>query len=544
MNPLSQASTNLLRDTQAILIDEKRKADNTITTKAFTDVQNHINELYWNNETGVVTRRNEDAKGVTPEFLGKLQNFTDDYGERFTNNTQRGIFDQQVAQLSSRFNQSLSKHEFQEMRNFADITNKDLIFSSKNTAGLFSHDLTIVDKARENMVAGVKTHLADRDTPDKVADEIIKNEVSDFNSIVMKSIINGGDIEKAKEYFKKHNKEFNFEDKTEITKFLKQATLDSEGLRLGIKIVDDNPGDLKKQLAERDRLTKDKPDLFKIVTAHLNARNKENVAISVEQHKKDFQTAVDQANARGDIFLIDVSIRDKMSIEEMGIISKIIQRIPEVTDWGVYNQAFTNLDSNPEKELKMHPLMRRPFMANAEYKEYVKARRKAEGGDRSTELDDWRSKTLIHRKTLSDYELPELFDDNDWINDVAFEEKQRQKQFKPPRDLTNNEYQDMLDEMLTDVKILGLKGIGIFDKGFFGFGAQNVGGRIFASDTKLEKKIFELAPGEEFKAENITQISRSEVREIRGLLIEEGSDPNDEDEILRIYNVRKFGKVK
>jgi len=132
---LQRAAGQVLDGASKILLEEKQKADDTATQKAYSELVNRKNDLLYNKDKGVMTRKGEAAFSAPDEYLPQFDKHAEDISKNILKNeTQRAMFEMMKLRERTEFDGQITKHVFTESERFSEETKKATVAATMNDA--------------------------------------------------------------------------------------------------------------------------------------------------------------------------------------------------------------------------------------------------------------------------------------------------------------------------------------------------------------------------------------------------------------------------
>lgn len=339
----------------------KKEADDSVNTKNYATTTNKINDLWWNQNDGVVTRQNEDAFGTLPEFEKRFADIFEEAETTSAHNPEQRAFVQHMKEQKwPEFRGRLQQREHVERVKVDESIKKAAVDTSIDDATKnWSLEGKIEDSLLKQQAALIS--WADRnDIPQEALDVERLNAASKLHVSVLDSMTAEGFDLKARQHFETYKDQLTGDDKTKVEKFLEIANSDGQALRLGKMIVDKHPLDLTAQYAERDKITDGK--LYEKVTRLIENRNTEGQR-ALKQHEENIvkRSSERLLQAKKESPELGTNLWDKIPPADRAQITPKMQKEIEATvnpppdsDWGVKNLLYTMARDNPGKFQGLH----------------------------------------------------------------------------------------------------------------------------------------------------------------------------------------------
>lgn len=339
-------------DVFKIAAKEKETADDTATKKAYADALTVKNNLIYDPQSGVMTRKGQDALGVVDEYQPKFKKSLDDIENGLANQDQKDQFQSIRAAQEAEFNGSLQKHIATESQVFAEQTNKAALEASMNDAVLNYHNPGAVEKNIETQKAIILSRARDQGIEGPIADQQISDVTSKtYTAVIGRMLANGDDQTAQKFYEANKDKITDAADATAIEKSLESSKTASESMDAwnkvkNFRLSDGTPNEAKMQSAiysDPNVSVKKKDEIWSFV----KARAAEQTA---DKNKQD------QANDRS--FLNNV-IKTRQQGQPMDEALKLVQRFStDPYDQATKTEAVKKIyapptDSDPQTKYKL-----------------------------------------------------------------------------------------------------------------------------------------------------------------------------------------------
>jgi hypothetical protein len=402
---------------------------------------------------------------------------------------------------------------------------------AQDEAALNYQDPAMLQRSIDTQKSVILEHANRMGLPPEYVQMKTKEVESQTHSTVINRMLSNGQDKLASQYFAANREVFTGKDIIQVEKALEEGSLRGESQRLSDEIM----GKTKTMTAalEEAREIKD-PKLRDAVTERVRGEFSLKKAAEAEDQEKRFQSYADIIEKNGGrpdqsggllppAQWMALDLKERQALETRA--KQLREGIPPSTDWAKYYELKTLATNSSTREefLRENLMVYRPNMADAEFKELVNLQQQLRSGDEKA-LDGYRTKAQIVASTLSAAGLdPTPAAGKKEAQQVA--EFQRQVdaevmalQKRTGKEATNEEVQDIVDNLIVKGHVPGT--------GFLGF-------------FRDEKFAFEAKEGDVLVVD-IDDIPRKDRLEIEAYL-KKSNYPVTEDSVRAMYQAMRFG---
>lgn len=531
LDRLGRAVVGAADTVRRIALDEKQKADDALSQKAYTEFVNRKNQRAWNPDDGALTRRGEQAIGLIDEYMPLLdQDAADIEKNMLKNESQRQFFRRMVEQEKRSFHAQLMKHSLAETEKFADETALATVESLYNDTVLNFHEPGRVEENLTKMRGAILSRADGK--PKEWVDAKVAEAVSKTHAGVINRLLSTNQDLAAKSYFENHKEEItNADIRKNIEKVIEEGSLRGESQRRSDAIV--SKAQTMTEALEEARKVKD-PELRDEVVSRVKDYFSLKKLADNERTEDLHRRAADVIDRTGSIDNIPPEEWSQFSLSERSALKSYAEKIRDgtlSTDANTYYELVT-LSSAPETRSKfMRMNLADPKiiskLSRSDWKKIVDIQAGLRKGDEKTSrrLDGIRSDMEIVKSSLRAAGIdPKDEEANLFYRQV--DQQVLQLQERTGKKVTNEDIQRIVDNLLVQGTIEG-SGVPLF--GPFG------GPRIF----QRERRVFELEPGQSISIDpsEVPASDRAEIiRELR-----KRNKPVS-DEIIRDWYVRGLNR--
>jgi hypothetical protein len=201
---ITNAAVGLIDTGQQLYLHEKKKADDLATTDAYNKTLQLKNDLFWNPQSGAMTRRGKDAFGVVDEYGSKFDEAADQIQSSLSNNEQRDMYEKMRLHVKTELLDQLEKHTFQESKAYDDQTTEAGINAQRDNAVLNYNDPAAVAGSLNMQKALLVAH-AQRNGLSEDSDAVkekLSQVTSATHAAVMERMLFNGQLGLAQNYYK------------------------------------------------------------------------------------------------------------------------------------------------------------------------------------------------------------------------------------------------------------------------------------------------------------------------------------------------------
>jgi len=329
--------------------DENQKADDVITTGAFSKLVQLKNDLIYNPESGLQTKKGENALKAQDDFREKFKKGIDELESGLHNDTQRYIFKKMSLDQESQFDSSIQKHVYAETIELDNQNTRTALNESLNDAVLNYANPGTIQKNIQIQTALIKANGERNGESSDVIKEKINASVSQTHMAVIDRMLNNDQDMLAKQYFEQIKKQITGQDIASVEKSLQTGTLRGESQRQTEKIMA-KVSTLTEARSEARKI--ENPELQDMIISRLESRFKE--LNDLEQQDKDnmFFNAFEMMKENKGASPIDIippSVYSKLGTQERLVLERIND--PGTDD---VNQWVDFINKSPDEISKLN----------------------------------------------------------------------------------------------------------------------------------------------------------------------------------------------
>lgn len=449
----AQAAEGILKTGRDAVSEQKKQADDAVSMKVYDQLLQTKNDLLYNPKTGAMTRRGENALGVSEEYQGNFDKYAAEVEKTLSNDDQRIMFSRMKARVATDLNDNLQRHTYSEAEKLKVEIANSTMKSVTDDAVLNWHQPGKVDEAI-SMVKDIARQRAEADGLGDIAPQKEKEAASKVYAGIVDRMLATGDDLKAKEYYETVKTEMTAEDSKQILGSLKLGATRGEAQRVTDQITGKYQT-LAEALAEAKKLP------YGEVRDQVNSRIKEHFSDlklgEEERERGNFDAASEIIEKSGGRGTIPPQLLAGMASAKREALEKRSAQLRAGIDPEPNSQAYYDLmriaSANPATFKKINLREYIGKITQAEMTQMIKDQTSKEGGT-SKELDGYRTNQQIVEGTLKamkinkDAEASKKFTD-EVDRRVRLEAKEKGRQ------LNNEEVQRITDNLATSVTEVG-----------------------------------------------------------------------------------------
>lgn len=524
--------------------DEMLRQDQVAFLESDRKLSEWENRRLYDPKDGALAKKGKDAFGL-PDTVGKdYDTVTQELRSGLANERQRAAFDRSAAVRRRDIDATLSRHVFQQVREFEQGETTNYVKNSTQAAISNYHDperVTLeIDRARAAVVGfTTRNGLAGSQTEKQMLSQV---ESTIHVGIVERMIANGQD-RTANEYFNRAKGEGRIagDDVTKIESKLSVAVREGEGLRGATEIWDrmgprgdTDPANIDKMMRDAEGKFANDPGVLKAVKGALSERfNMHNAA--QRERAEGNGNAVWGAISQGaglakvskmpEYLALPGKDRDAIKNHLIDRADMLRRRGEGDGDDGLYYRLVTEAsDPTLQKDFAKRNLIEdRPKLSKAQWTHLVGVQVAIRSGDQKGAdklLSSERLQTAIVNGALRSAGIdpsPKDKDTDGWVRAEDFRRAARDAtralELRTGKNATDEEVQRIVDGLVIE---------GVTQK------------RWFWTDEK--KRVFELKPGESI-AIKVTDVPRPERAKIEAAL-KKNNKPVTDQAIVDLYTAR------
>jgi len=395
--------TEALQQTVSLVDRERQKADQLAVLEADTKIAQAKNDLIYNPETGLMTRKGKDAFGAYDEFKGKFDTTAAEIEKGLSNPAQKQAFRERLMAHSTEFNNQSQRHVFQESQAFDDEVTTSRLAVAQDEAVLNYADPNILARNKYEQQKTILEYADRKGLPPEWVKNKMGDTISKTNSAVVDRMLANGNDLAAQKYYAENKDQFSGNDVVRVEKSLEEGSLRGESQRRTDVIMSQGKSmtaaleevkkieDPKVRDATQQRV-REEYQLQKIAKEDLQTKQFNTAANIIEQNK-------------GDRDAIPPRLWNNLELSQRNAIDARSKQLREglqpTTDWTTYGdlKQIAMADETKNEFLRTDITQYRAKLADQEYKEMINLQAQLRKGDQSG-LDGLRTKTQVVEGTL------------------------------------------------------------------------------------------------------------------------------------------------
>lgn len=512
---------------QNMVQQEAEKADEIAVMSARRRLTEYQNKKLYDPKDGALNRRGRDSFGLPeetlPDFDNKISEIEGELSDR-----QRRVFRRIAEQSRAQLDETVQRHVFQERQKYDTEETNSFVATERESAVFNFRDPGRIESGIQNQISAINEYARRNG---KGADWV-KDQVEDAKSktylAVIKRALAEGDDRYASALYEEIKADIKSDEQVEAAKLVGDGKYVGASQRTADQIIGEHKID---RAGAQEAIKKiEDPKLRDMVQQRVDQHYTRQKMIEAETREEAFEYATRLADSGQPI---PATIRNALSMQQLTALDQYLRRKAKGedvdTDWSVYyklqRDAFTDMNAFAKLDLMQY----RPKLGDVEFKEIVGLQRAIRKGDAAEQekLNGYRTAHQIVDDSLEAVGInPRAKDGTDDAKQVAqfrrlVDEQVLLFQTQNGRKANSVEVQAIVDNLLVKGKVPGTGVFGWFMK---------------------EKRVYQLDPT---KQENLVvkvdEIPLVERRKIEAALARQGkktSDPDYNDEMVRLYNLK------
>lgn len=464
-----QSTQRVVNSAISYLQEEKKKADDVATTEAYAKLSRFNNDLVYNQNDGVMTKRGKDAFGAFDEFGSRFDKGADEIEKTLSNEEQKAVFRNIRSKQRMAFENTLQKHVFQESRRFDEETTNAALSASLDDAVKNYQEPGKIQENIELQKALIASNAQRNGLPKEVVENQIAEVESKTHAAVIERMLTNDQDQLAKEYFNDIKKDMTGSDTVQVEKSLEAGTLRGESQRKTDEIME-SATTVTEGLAKAREIKDTK--LRDQVVSRVKSRFSELKALEKQELDQNYLSAyeyVQQSPTSDPLDVIPPSLFSKLSADQKTALYKL--QTPGTDDANTWT-SFTSLSPREIGALSLSDLQTNYWSGmNQEHrKQAVDLWNTAKKNVEDQKLNGFLSEKAQIKNTLISSGLYDVNKPKEEQKErlVAFEnslnksfqEFERLKGRKPDP----QEFQKLIDDQLTKKVFIEDGGFAFFDK--------------------------------------------------------------------------------
>lgn len=453
INKTRQAADQLNQYRMKVEEKERRKADEL----ALLDVDQQLSKLetqmLYDPQNGAMNKRGKDSFALPDTIIPEFDKKIGEIEQGLSSDFQRLSFQKMVARRRGHIDRQIQRHVAAETRRYDDQVTKDYVANEMNAAIENFHDPERIELALDRQKGAILSHAKRNGLSKESTDRLLEDTQSKTHKSVFSKILNSGGVTSAQQYYKQYKDQISGEDRVSIDKALKEGLIDQKSMLASDRLYEKYSDNMTEALAQANKI-QDAEQRAETKRKLKNRFQDQRIA-EQEESRQSFNSAYDTLETNGgNIDAIPKALWAELEPSKKETLKKIANNIKYgsgETDW----DTFYNL-----KMMASNPATRDDFK-RLNLTEYF------------DKLKDSEKKTLINLQTKANDPSDKLLDGiqthtqivNGVLQSVGMDKKDErvplfrrkldelvvQKQQASGREVTNDEVQELADQLMMDV---------------------------------------------------------------------------------------------
>lgn len=457
---IEQASQNLLQTTTAIYQEEAKKANRSVNLNVNSKFKRDFGELMTNPETGYLSVKGKAAAEKFKDYEDKFDNLANTYLESLATDEQRDMFKQDLRNYKEDFVSKSQGHIFNETTAYnnqeteANIKiNQEYAVKNYTAPGEVGKSL----KSQEALI----DEMGERNGLPKEQIELEKLKARSSTHLnVLNQMVNDDKYKTAKAYVSAIGDQVSSETKEAMLNLVEKSSIKGDSIEMSDQIIGQG---LKKHEALAEARKIEDPDRRDAVVARVKSRYSEMEAFEKEEQFSTYNSIGKHILDGGSLDNLPTAQVMKLSYKQLKEFQEFERKqksgITPNTDLNVHYELEQLAAEKPDafKSLPLTQYLNK--LAPSDFKKFSRLQAGLRGKDQEaiSELDGIRTKKDIVNQTLNELGIEYGSRANQDDNKKANQFRERidnvviEKQRELGRKLNNNELNDIVDELRTDV---------------------------------------------------------------------------------------------
>jgi hypothetical protein len=341
--------------------------------KARTDLQLEAMQL-----TGRAALERPDGKSLPDEYTERLDKMGREIAAGLGNDNQRKAFTQQAGQLSGQFRGTMGSHMLQQHKQFKADTQNATVEEAQRQAGLLFGDAAVLGQSASAIRAVVEQIKTDNGwdvIKDKaLIDSATVHAMSPMHAAVLKGMIDGNQLDKARQYYNDNSAELNTQARVQAHDALNVGDFEKRSQDTAGALVLKYGTDIAGALTEA-RATLSGKDEDEVVT-RLKGLDRERVALRERAQADAADNAWRTYATTGSLSKIGATVLSSMDGKALESLRKTARADAEAGSGGRKTNIakwleFTNLGANQMAAMTPQDLLTKygPYLSDQSLKE-------------------------------------------------------------------------------------------------------------------------------------------------------------------------------
>lgn len=179
LNDASSAALNIAEK-------QRQQADTTAVIGADTGLSNWTNDAMFNQQSGVYTKKGQNALNVTQSTLGSYDQQVQTTLDSLSNDAQRRRFQVIAAQRRESLSGTLNRYEYGEHQTYMNDVDKASIAASQNTAALNYSDPDAISQSHQKIVDVTRSQGERNGMAPEAIDVMVQKNTSSMYSDILR----------------------------------------------------------------------------------------------------------------------------------------------------------------------------------------------------------------------------------------------------------------------------------------------------------------------------------------------------------------------
>lgn len=546
-NATAAAAQNVEHEVRNFAIQQENHANSVAVTNATTQTVMKKNDLLYNPQNGLITRKGSLAFGASEEINGEYQKFQDEMVNSLSNDRQKQDYLANSTHVGLGLNEAVQKHVFVETKRYDDQSTESAINAAQDDAVLNYHVPGTVEQRLEDQKGlilvnakrnGMPTDLVDKDGKPTITGMMVKNSSSSTISKVVDKMLANDQDQAAEQFYKKFKDQVSGLDSTRLDKNLEEGSLRGKSQRLSDEYTSPSFNDAGQAIpGSQPTMTEAMEKVSEITDPKLRDATSARVkdfystqkiaeANDAENLFRDASKTIEETKERPDpATWMKLTPQQRSSADAR--IKQLRQGIEPETNWQKYYD-LKSMASDPQTRdafMRKDLMQIRTEMGDSEFKELISLQAGVRNKDATAEakLDGYRTDASIVNDALTAVGIKpnDKAGTTDSQKVALFRRKVDETiatmQERTGKKATNSDVQAIVDNLMVNT---------ITEKGVL---------------WNTRKRAFELNSGDQVDVD-FTDIPKSEIPKIRDALQRRGR-PVTNDAILDTYKKKIQGQA-
>ncbi len=406
IDELGQVANQSARLAQSMADDMRSNADTLRVTEATAALINKKNELIWNTESGLLTKRGRDAFDVKNTYGVELDKYVKEVESTLANENQKALFRQKATSHLLDFNETLDKHIYGETMKYDEQTTQAKIEALQNDVLYNFQTPGVVSRNLEEIKSTVSEWAARNGIPEDnpiYLDKLREAEGKAHSHVISRSV-DLGDYRMAHQYLIDNKEKLSGEQYSALSKLVATGYIKGEAEKIAMSVYESGISG-KEALDEISKRAKNPEIAREARQAYKQTINDIRFAEEEKDRAKfeEIYDILEKTRGRAEIpdgQILELSATRQKAVQEFR--AKLLSGEPIQTDW----ETWTNIQemmSDPSRVgefSQLNPRDYRAKLSNEHYERFVRDWTKVRQGDLSG-VDEIRTTKQIVNQNLA-----------------------------------------------------------------------------------------------------------------------------------------------